>query len=262
MALEVELPVFDGPLDLLLSLIEKNKINIFDIPIVEITDQYMDYVRKMQEADLGVMSEFMVMAAELISIKCRMLLPKKTDDESEEQDPREELVQRLLEYKAVRYLSSELRDRMDASGNVFKEETIPDEVRSWRPKVDPEELVEGLTLKKLHEIFDSVLRRQEEKVDPVRSGFGTIEKEEVSLPEKLEQVAEYAGEHDQFSFRDLLAAQSSKMQVVVTFLAVLELMKYGVIRALQEKTDGDIKICRAQNPDREEIRKRYREEEA
>ena len=95
MALTVELPVFDGPLDLLLHLIDKNKINIFDIPIVEITEQYLAYVREMKQTDLGVMSEFMVMAAELIAIKCRMLLPPDVDEEGEEIDPREELVAQL-----------------------------------------------------------------------------------------------------------------------------------------------------------------------
>lgn len=112
MALEVELGVFDGPLDLLLTLIEKNKINIFDIPIVEITDQYLAYVQKMKEEDLGLMSEFMVMASELIAIKCRMLLPKKEEAEEDEEDPRDELVRRLLEYKTYKYMSYELRDRM------------------------------------------------------------------------------------------------------------------------------------------------------
>ncbi len=261
MSLEVELQVFDGPLDLLLSLIEKNKINIFDIPIVEITDQYLAYVRKMQEADLGVMSEFMVMAAELISIKCKMLLPREVDEEGEEIDPRDELVQQLLEYKTYKYMSYELRDRLSASGSIFKGESIPKEVKSYRPEVDPAELVEGLTLKKLHEIFDSVIRRQENKIDPVRSNFKTIEKEEVSLPEKLESVAAYAKEHPQFSFRDLLTRQSSKVQIVVTFLAILELIKYGVIRASQERPEGDILIEATGEVELEELRNLYDEEE-
>ncbi len=261
MALDVELQVFDGPLDLLLSLIEKNKINIFDIPIVEITDQYLEYVRKMQEADLGVMSEFMVMAAELISIKCKMLLPREVDEEGEEIDPRDELVQQLLEYKTYKYMSYELKDRLSASGNVFKGESIPKEVKSYRPEVNTEELVEGLTLKKLHVIFDSIIRRQENKIDPVRSNFGTIEKEEVSLPEKLESVAQYAKEHKSFSFRDLLNRQSSKVQLVVTFLAVLELMKYGVIRASQEEAEGDILIEATNEVELDEIRNLYEEEE-
>ena len=95
----VKLEVFEGPLDLLLHLIEKNKVNIYDIPIAEITDQYMEYIHQMQREDLNIMSEFMVMAATLISIKCRMLLPKEVNEEGEEEDPREELVRQLLEYK-------------------------------------------------------------------------------------------------------------------------------------------------------------------
>ena len=98
MAIPVKINVFEGPLDLLLHLIEKNKIDIYDIPIVEITDQYMEYLHSMEKEDLGTMSEFMVMAATLLDIKCKMLLPKETNDEGEEEDPREELVQKLLEY--------------------------------------------------------------------------------------------------------------------------------------------------------------------
>ena len=109
MGIPVKLQVFEGPLDLLLHLIEKNKVNIYDIPIVEITNQYMDYIHAMEREDLNVMSEFMVMAATLISIKCRMLLPRETTEEGEEEDPREELVRQLLEYKMYKYMSYELR---------------------------------------------------------------------------------------------------------------------------------------------------------
>ena len=161
MALKVELSVFDGPLDLLLHLIEKNKINIFDIPIVEITDQYLAYVRQMETEDLGVMSEFMVMAAELIAIKCRMLLPPEVDEEGEEIDPRSDLVQQLLEYKMYKYMSYELRDRMNSAARSFyKKDTTPAEVLSYRPPVDTTELIGDLTLKQLHKIFDQVIRRQ------------------------------------------------------------------------------------------------------
>ena len=99
MGIPVKLEVFEGPLDLLLHLIEKNKIDIYDIPIVEITDQYMEYIHAMEREDLGIMSEFMVMAATLLDIKCKMLLPKEVNEEGEEEDPRAELVEKLLEYK-------------------------------------------------------------------------------------------------------------------------------------------------------------------
>ena len=249
MSLEVELQVFDGPLDLLLQLIEKNKINIFDIPIVEITDQYLSYVQKMEEEDLGVMSEFMVMAATLISIKCRMLLPREVDEEGEEIDPRTELVQQLLEYKTYKYMSDLLRDRMgDASRSFYKGDSTPKEVLSYRPELSPEELLANLTLEKLHDIFHSVIRRQEEKIDPVRSRFGTIEKEEVSLDEKLVFVGEYALEKKAFSFRELLLRHRTKTQIVVTFLAVLELMKYGILTASQTE-DGEILLCAVSGAD-------------
>ena len=103
MGIPVKLQVFEGPLDLLLHLIDKNKIDIYDIPIVEITNQYMDYIRAMEREDLNVMSEFLVMAATLLDIKCRMLLPKEVKEDGEEEDPRQELVEQLLEYKMYKY---------------------------------------------------------------------------------------------------------------------------------------------------------------
>lgn len=243
MGIPVKLPVFEGPLDLLLHLIEKNKVNIYDIPIVEITDQYMEYIHQMEREDLNVMSEFMVMAATLISIKCRMLLPREVNEEGEEEDPRDELVRQLLEYKMYKYMSYELRDRMaEAAKSIYKLPTLPKEVEDYREPVDTDELLEGLSLARLHKIFQDVLRRQEDKKDPIRSKFGKIEQEEVSLPEKMGDVEEYARTHRYFSFRDLLGRQASKFQVVVTFLAILELMKTGRIRIHQESIFDDIEI--------------------
>ena len=146
MGIPVKLEAFEGPLDLLLHLIEKNKIDIYDIPIVEITEQYMEYIRQMQEENLNIMSEFMVMAATLLDIKCKMLLPKEVTEEGEEKDPREELVQQLLEYKMFKYMSYELRDRMaDASRCVYRAESMPKEVLDYQPPVDIRELIGDLT---------------------------------------------------------------------------------------------------------------------
>ena len=158
MAIPVKLNVFEGPLDLLLHLIDKNKIDIYDIPIVEITDQYMEYIHAMEKEDLGVMSEFMVMAATLLDIKCRMLLPKEINEEGEEEDPRAELVQKLLEYKMYKFMSYELKDKMDdASGVYFREPDVPREVLQYREPVDPSELLAGLTLEKLNAIYQSII---------------------------------------------------------------------------------------------------------
>ena len=247
MALPVKIENFEGPLDLLLHLIDVNKFNIFDIPIVEITEQYLEFVRNMETKDLNVMSEFLVMAATLLEIKAKMLLPVEVNEEGEEIDPREELVQKLLEYKMYKYMSYELKDRMqDAAKAMYKEPTIPEEVEGYIEPVDLEKLLGNLTLQKLNDIFQSVMKRQNEKIDPVRSKFGKIEKEEVSLEDKLDFVESYAREHGTFSFRKLLEGQKSKMQIVVTFLAILELMKVGKIVIKQEATFADIIITSAQ----------------
>lgn len=250
MAIPVKLNVFEGPLDLLLHLIDKNKIDIYDIPIVEITDQYMEYIHSMEKEDLGIMSEFMVMAATLLDIKCKMLLPKEVNEEGEEEDPRAELVQKLLEYKMYKYMSYELKDKMDAATNVYyREADIPKEVLKYKEPVDPAELLRGMTLEKLNAIFKSVIRRQEDKIDPIRSRFGTIEKEEVSLSEKMLELKEFAGKHKKFSFRALLEKQHSRIQVIVTFLSILELMKMGHIHVDQETLFGEIEIEVLTEPD-------------
>ena len=221
MAIPVKINVFEGPLDLLLHLIDKNKIDIYDIPIVEITDQYMEYIHSMEKEDLGIMSEFLVMAATLLDIKCRMLLPKEVNEEGEEEDPREELVQKLLEYKMYKYMSYELKDKMDGAVGVFyKQPTIPAEVMKYREPVDPRELLAGLTLEKLHSIYQSILKKQEDKIDPIRSRFGTIEKEEVSLSEKMLEMKEYAGGHRKFSFRQLLVGQKSRVQLILSLIHI------------------------------------------
>ncbi|MDO4678772.1 MAG: segregation/condensation protein A [Eubacteriales bacterium] len=243
MGIPVKLNVFEGPLDLLLHLIDKNKIDIYDIPIVEITDQYMEYIQAMEEADLGVMSEFMVMAATLLDIKCKMLLPKEVNEEGEEEDPRAELVEKLLEYKMYKFMSYELKDKMDEAANVFfKKPTIPDDVLKYKEPVDPRELLAGMTLEKLNAIYKSIIRRQEDKIDPIRSKFGKIEKEEVSLSDKMLELREYAKEHRRFSFRNLLEGQHSRVQVIVTFLSILELMKMGHIHVEQEELFDDISV--------------------
>lgn len=243
MGLSVTLEVFEGPLDLLLYLIEKNKIDIYDIPIVVITEQYLDYIRKMQTEDMNVMSEFLVMAATLLDIKCRMLLPKEVNEEGEEEDPRAELVQKLLEYKMYKYMAYELRDKqVDAAKSWYKKPMLPKEVTEYQYPIDYDELLGGLSLTKLHEIFKAVMRRQEEKVDPIRSHFGKIEKDEINLEEKQVYIEEYVRNHKRFSFRSLLEKQGSKMEVIVTFMAVLEMMKQGIISIEQEDTFADIVI--------------------
>ena len=241
MAIPVKLEVFEGPLDLLLNLIEKNKINIYDIPILEITDQYLEYIRSLQREDMNVTSEFMVMAAELLDIKCRMLLPKDPEGE-EEEDPREALVRRLLEYKLYKTMGYELREMLDGTNALVRDQSLPDEVKKYRPKADTAELLEDVTLRQLHELFRELIRKQEDKFDPIRGGFGEVRKEEVSLEVKARELADYAKTHKRFSFRDLMEKQTSRTQTIVMFLAVLEFMKNGLIRTTQKTINDDILI--------------------
>ena len=245
MGIPVKLPAFEGPLDLLLHLIESNKIDIYDIPIVTITDQYMEYIRAMEKKDLNIMSEFLVMAATLLEIKAKLLLPPEVDEEGQEIDPRADLVERLLEYKLYKYMAGELRERQNQAGQYFyREEDIPEEVASYIEPVNLEELLGDLTLAKLDEVFQSVLRHCADKIDPVRSGFGEIEMEEVSLEERILDVEETLKKERRTSFRKLLEGKRrrGKMQVIVTFLAVLELMKIGKLTVRQDETFGDIYI--------------------
>lgn len=248
--LKVKLEVFEGPLELLLHLIEKNKVDIYDIPIVEITEQYLTYVRAMETEDMNIMSDFLVMAATLLDIKCKMLLPKQEDEEGEEEDPRTELVEQLLQYKLYKYMSYELKDRqMDAQQTLYKHTTLPKEVEEYRPPIDYEELLGDMTLPRLYTVFESIIRRQEDRIDPIRNHFGKIEKDEVNLEEKQRYIELYLYEHGKADFKMLLEQGSSRMEVIVTFLVILELMKLGKIMVSQENTFDAIYI--AWQPDAE-----------
>ncbi|MEF9954886.1 MAG: segregation/condensation protein A [Clostridium sp.] len=243
MEISYKLENFEGPLDLLLHLIEKNKVSIYDIPIVLITEQYLAYVSHMEKQDLDVVSDFLVMAATLIAIKSKMLLPADEPEDEEEEDPRAELVRRLLEYKTYKHMAEELETREeDAEKLLYKNPTIPGEVTKYEPPVELDSLLSGLTLAKLQQIFESVLKRKEDKIDPVRSKFGTIRKEAVSLEQRIESVLSFTRMHRHCSFRQLLDRQSDRTEVVVTFLAILELMKTGKIRLQQEAIFDDIYI--------------------
>ena len=243
MEISYKLDNFEGPLDLLLHLIEKNKVSIYDIPIVLITEQYLEYVSHMEARDLDVVSEFLVMAATLIDIKSRMLLPVEVNEEGEEEDPRAELVARLLEYKQYKCMAAELWEmEQGAELRFYRGPSIPGEVARYQPPVDLDQLLDGLTLAKLQGIFDGVMRRRADKLDPIRSKFGTIKREPVSLEQKIKSVMEYARRHRKFSFRQLLEHQADRLELVVTFLSVLELMKMGKIHLTQEQLFDDMNI--------------------
>ena len=227
MEISYKLDNFEGPLDLLLHLIEKNKVSIYDIPIVLITEQYLEYVNQMDHEDLDVVSDFLVMAATLLDIKSRMLLPKvEKEEEEDEEDPREELEEREQEAELL----------------FFKEPTIPREVAKYEEPLDLDKLLDGLTLAKLQKVFDAVMKRNANKLDPVRSRFSTIRREPISLEQKVRSVLSYARQHRHFKFSDVLERESDRLEIVVAFLAVLELMKMGRIHLVQEKLFDEMQL--------------------
>ena len=240
MKIGVKLDAFEGPLDLLLHLIEKNKVSIYDIPIVEITDQYLEYLHAMEaEESMESLSEFLVMAATLLQIKSRMLLPR--EEKEEEEDPREELVRRLMEYKMFKYAAMELKDlSVDAQKVFYRGESVPREIREYQDPVVPEEIVGDISLTRLNEVFQMVIRRKKDMEDPVRSKFGKIRKEKYRVEDRMMDIRKMVKGMRRINFRTLLDIQPSREKVIVTFLAVLELMKVGEISVTQEENFAEI----------------------
>ena len=243
MSINVKLDAFEGPLDLLLYLIEKNKVDIYDIPIAMITDQYLEYVMRMDTEDMDVASEFLVMAATLLDIKARMLLPVEVDDSGEEEDPRAGLVERLLAYKLMKANASALKESEESACRViYKDASIPAEVASYIPEPDLDEIMKDITVSALTEAFRAALRRIEENVDQIRHDFGQIEKETFKIYDKSRTVLSMARERGRFSFRELLNAETGKVEMIVTFLAVLELVKMGRLAVVQDEPCGEINL--------------------
>jgi segregation and condensation protein A len=183
------------------------------------------------------------MAATLLDIKSRMLLPREEDEEGEEEDPRDELVRRLLEYKMYKYMSEELREKSRHAGySYFRPQDLPEEVRSYVPPLNYEELIGDRTAQSLENVFKEVLKRKKSRVDPIRSGFGKIQKEEISVADKELYIRAYLAGHPHADFREMLELENSKEEIIVTFLVILELMKHQKIRITQEEAFGRILI--------------------
>ncbi len=242
LSIPVKLEVFEGPLDLLLHLIDKNKLNIYDIPIALVTDQYLAYIKQLEENNMEVMSEFIEMAATLINIKSKMLLPVQ-EEEEDEVDPREELMEKLIEYKKFKYIKDRLKVRqVDAEKAIFKEPSIPDEVLCYEEDIDPSLLLQDIDFSKIYNIFRSVMKKQFNKVDRIRSEFGEIVREEFTVNEKIDYIVALTEDYDTISFRDVLESGHSRVELIVTFLAILELIKMGTIDIIQRELFDDIVI--------------------
>lgn len=236
--LRLHLESFDGPMELLLHLIRVQEIDIFDIPIVTITDQYLRFLEMMRDDDLDVTGEFLVMAATLVQIKSRMLLPldvdSDADEEEEEDDPRLELVTKLLEYRRFREIARALEELEDDRANWFVRETrrnvdLPDD--------DEQDLLE-VSLYDLTDAFRRVLRYFTDDL------VHTVVGEGASVDEKIEYIGSVLEKDGSLAWTELFLACRSRVELVCCFLAILELCRIGTVRVHQHQTFGEIRLFR------------------
>ncbi|ADU51246.1 chromosome segregation and condensation protein ScpA [Thermaerobacter marianensis DSM 12885] len=234
MAYTVRLDQFEGPLDLLLQLIEKQEIDIHDIPIARITEQYLEHLEAMRRLDLEVTSEFVVLAAQLIDIKARMLLPPepREDDATaeEEADPREELVRRLLEYRQYKEAARYLSELAEQYGGRY-----PRLADAMAPLAGELQGLEGVTLDDLVRAFATVLAAVRETPEVV------VEPEAITVAQQMDAILGLlAATRGPVTFRACFSGRATRMEVVVTFLALLELIRQGRVRVRQDRTFGEI----------------------
>ncbi|HLG14645.1 MAG TPA: segregation/condensation protein A [Blastocatellia bacterium] len=230
----IKLEVFEGPLDLLLYLIRKEEVSIYDIPIARITEQYLEHLRAMQEMDIGVAGEFLVMAATLIHIKSQMLLPRDPDAPEESvEDARAELVYQLLEHQKFKAAANTLHQRGMMEAAVFTRAAM--ETDASNPEI-------AATVFQLFEVFRQVLDRQRALTEI------EIARDEMTMAEKIAEIRSMIDATSEISARELFERAQSRRELVVIFLAVLELVKELVIRLVQEATFGDILLVRREEP--------------
>ena len=226
---------FEGPLDLLLHLISKNKVSIYDIPIVEITDQYLEAIEGIEDSDIENASEFIVLAAQLIYIKSKMLLPK--DEEEEEEDPREELAQRLLEYQKYKEASHELRkSEFWSRYMIFKEaEKIDFPVPEYDVQHEVTDLIDA---------FEAIMQRRIRRKKPEKKAFaGIVGREKVSVDDMAKKVERMLSGVKNLKFSRLFREEDSKPEMIATFLAVLEMIKLSKITAEYDNESGEFIIA-------------------
>lgn len=224
---KIKLDIFEGPLDLLLYLIKKEELDIYDIPIAHITEEYLKYIQLMQELDIDLASEFLVMAATLIHIKSKMLLPVINESSELEnlEDPRQELVKQLLEHKKFKSAAEMLWSRVQVEQNVFVRAAI--ETDSENPEV-------AATVFDLVSAFQKILSRRKEQIAV------EIANDKLTLAQKIVEIKSLLKNHLQINVTNLMEAALSKAEIIIIFLAILELVKESVIGLMQTETFGEI----------------------
>jgi segregation and condensation protein A len=235
MSYEIKLDIFEGPLDLLLYLIRKNEIDIYNIPIALITEQYLEYLDLMRSLNLDLAGEYLVLAATLIHIKSRTLLPPvESDDEMEEgEDPRAELVQQLLEYQAFKEAALSLEGRPLLERDVFTRGAPLEE--PTEAEEDEEAIIE-VGIYELVQAFRSIISGLDQSEDLA------IDTEKMSLTDRINEIMERLSEEKQLTFTELLGERTDRKRIVYTFLAILELMKLRMVRAYQSGPFSAIRL--------------------
>lgn len=241
MAVNIKISNFEGPFDLLLHLIKVNQLGIYDISIFEITNQYIEYINSMKEMDLEITSEFIVMAATLLEIKSRELLPKNKENETEEEDPKAKLIQKLIEYKKFKEISLYLRKKEEEFGPFYvkKPEIIDD---SFQKDLD-KELFSGKTLMDLYKIYKELIERNKEKIN-INGINDKISADTYRVEDKMEELRAKLNDNRVIEFSKLSLKCNNKLELVVTFLALLELVKQKEVKAVQKDNFNEIYIER------------------
>lgn len=230
----IKLDIFEGPLDLLLYLIKKNEIDIYNIPIALITEQYLQYLKMIKALNLDLAGEYLVMASTLIHIKSRLLLPPPEEPEEEEEDPRAELVRQLLEHKTFKEIAENLVNRPLLERDVFtRAAALPEELE--KPASDEEELIEASVFE-LIEAFHRIISQLDKKE------LMEIDLEKLSLTDIINEVMERLSVTKSLTFDDLLNEKRDRRRIIYTFLALLELIKLRMIKAYQTSNFGVIRI--------------------
>ena len=254
-SIHVHLEAFEGPFDLLFHLIEKNEIDIYDIPIAQLTEQYIAFLEQAEYKNMDGMSEFLLMAATLIEIKSKLLLPKQKQEQPQ-QDPREELVNKLLEYKKFKEITDDFKKREETAALVLYKEAdkaVEKLKQSNKQDLDLDKFLCGITLDNLYEAFTEVMKRRETKVDRVRSSFKSVERDLYTIDEKIDYIRDLLILRPSVSFYTIFRPKAVKMEIVVTFLALLELIKMKEVSVSQKETFSEILITKVSGSDNNEI---------
>lgn len=238
MGYKVKLDVFEGPFDLLVYLIENAEMSIYDIQVAEITKQYMEYVERIQKVDAVLAGEFMVLAASLIEIKSKMLLPRQNSQGSADfsEDPRSELVQRLLEYKRYKLAATFLAEEEERAQRIHTKPREDLTVYTREP-----DIYLSLDLIPFVKAFELFLQKKK-RLEEVRKRYSIIERQQMTVESRIEQIKHLFRERKRMKFRDLLGGERTRQNVVLTFLSMLELIRQKAVKVNQNANYGEITL--------------------